>query len=159
MRTVDDLSDVVAEDTVLRLKKSDRFLHELVFPRAVDMRRADEYAAEAHARLSSPLYSPAMALLAIVFLARGRHQRMGYGGKIVTCAALGFGARLFGFSAASAAEADPNLNSVQYAIPGAIIAICLLIIILRKPAPKLPENTEYEPLQSSPDPDMRRIPS
>jgi len=131
-----DLSDVVASDTVLRLKKSDRFLHELVFPGAVDLQRADEFAAEAHARLSAPLYSPALALIALVFLARGRHQRMGYGGKIAIAALLGFVARLAGFSLTSAAEADMALNVLQYALPGGIIIACLVIISLRKPVPK-----------------------
>ena len=130
-----DLSDVIATDTVLRLKKSDRFLHELLFPNAVDLQRADDFTAEAHARLSAPLYSPALALIALVFLARGRHRRMGYGGSIAAAALMGFTARLVGFSLASAAEANPVLNAAQYALPLGVIAVCLLILTLRRPVP------------------------
>ena len=131
-----DLSDVIATDTVLRLKKSDRFLHELLFPNAVDLQRADELAAEAHARLSAPLYSPALALIALVFLARGRHRRMGYGGSIATAALLGFTARLAGFSLASAAEGNPALNAAQYAVPLAIAALCLLVVGAGRSVPR-----------------------
>ena len=136
-----DFSDVVAEDTVLRLKKSDRYLHELLYPAPVDMSRGDEFAAEAHARLSAPLYSPALALLALVFLARGRHQRMGYGSKIIACATLGFVLRLIGFSVSSAAEATPALNVLQYAIPGLAIAVCLGLLATRRPSVALEDAT------------------
>jgi lipopolysaccharide export system permease protein len=127
-----DLSDVVAEDTVLRLKTSDRYLHELTYPNASDLQKKDEFMAEAHNRLASPLYSPALALLALVFMARGRHQRLGYGRQIALCALLGFVIRLSGFSVSAAAEGSPALNLVQYAIPLATIALCLAILVIRR---------------------------
>lgn len=128
-----DLSDVVAEDTVLRLKTSDRYLHELAYPVASDLQRKDEFMAEAHNRLSSPLYSPALALLALVFMARGRHQRMGYGKQIAAAAVIGFVIRLSGFSLGAAAEGDPALNIAQYGLPLLTIAVCLAILVIRKP--------------------------
>ena len=135
-----DLSDVVAEDTVLRLKKSDKYLHELVHPTGSDRQRADEYTAEAHTRLSAPLYCLALALIALVFLARGRHQRMGYGRKIAAAAVLGFVLRLVGFSVAAAAEDDSGLNALQYAIPILASLLCLGILVVRRPV-RIEEHT------------------
>ena len=127
-----DLTGVVAGDTVLRLKKSDRFLHELLNPRGSDLLRADEYAAEAHSRLSAPLYSIAFGLLALVFLARGRHRRLGYGRQILAAAAIGFILRLTGFSIGAAAESNAALNIVQYLVPLGTIAACLALLLARR---------------------------
>ena len=127
-----DLSDAVAEDTVLRLKKSDKYLHELIYPKGSDRQRTHEYRAEAHTRLSSPLYCLALALIALVSLARGRHRRMGYGQKIAVAAATGFVLRLMGFSISSAAESNAGLNALQYALPAAVCVICAAILTTRK---------------------------
>ena len=126
-----DMSDVVAEDTVLRLKKSDRYLHELWRPNFADMQRSDEFLAEAHARLSAPLYVPALALLAVVFLAVGKHSRMGYGRSLVLCAVLGFGIRLAGFSLTAAAESNAALNALQYGLPFVLGMFCLGVVAWR----------------------------
>ena len=135
-----DMSDVVAEDTVLRLKKSDRYLHELWRPSFADMQRRDEFLAEAHARLSAPLYVPALALLAVVFLAVGRHNRLGYGRTIVACAALGFAARLAGFSLTAAAEGNPALNALQYGLPFVLGMFCLGVVLWRPPEIGAPDG-------------------
>jgi lipopolysaccharide export system permease protein len=76
-----DLSEIIALDTVLRLKKTDRYLHELLRPdlREVSTQsRRDSFIAEGHSRLASPLYCIALALLALAFLIRGEMQRTGY---------------------------------------------------------------------------------
>lgn len=131
-----DMSGIVADDTMVRLKSSDRFLHELFHPLPVDMPRATAFAAEAHGRLSAPLYNPALALLAVAFLARGRHRRLGYGPMIAACTAFGFAVRLAGFAVGSAAEGQPALNPVQYAIPLSVIAACLVLMVTRAPSPR-----------------------
>lgn len=115
-----DLSEAFALDTRLRLKPSDMYLHELLRP---DPRsfiygtQKQEFAAEGHSRLAAPLYNIALVMLALCFMVRGEHQRLGYTRRIIICAALGFVLRILGFAAASAAEADTTLNLVQYAIP------------------------------------------
>ncbi|MGJ8559077.1 MAG: LptF/LptG family permease [Litorimonas sp.] len=122
-----DLSDAFAFDTQLRLKPSDLYLHELLRP---DPRsfiygtQKQELAAEGHSRLAAPLYNVALVMLALCFMVRGEHQRLGYTRKIIICAAIGFVLRILGFAAASAAEADAALNIVQYAIPGTTILLC-----------------------------------
>ncbi len=115
-----DLTEILAVDPVLRLKTSDRYLYELFRPDPGDynfLRYQNKYKAEGHARLAAPLYNIALVLLALAFLIRGEHQKLGYGRRIAIAAALGFTLRLSGFAIASAAEGDPALNTVQYAIP------------------------------------------
>lgn len=132
-----DLTRLLEIDPVLRLKASDRFLHELFVPNPNEYahpKRADEFKAEGHARLSSPLYNIALVLLALSFLARGDHQKMGYSRKIAIAAALGFTIRLSGFAFASAAEDEPALNILQYAIPISVSIICIWYLLNRRRA-------------------------
>ena len=126
-----DLSDILAVDSVIRLKPSDRFLHELLFPdqrQYSNMKQKDELKAEGHARLSAPLYNWALAFLAMCFMISGRHQRMGYGKQIASCVALGFGIRLLGFALTSASESTPMLNFVQYGFPIGVCFICWVVL-------------------------------
>lgn len=130
-----DLSDVVALDNVLRLKSSDRFLHELLRPDPLDyitpkLRR--EMTAEGHARLSSPLWNMALISIAMSFMLRGQHSKLGHSRKIAICAVTGFLMRLIGFAVASSAEGDPALNPLQYLIPLIIIVVCVVQLTKRK---------------------------
>lgn len=135
-----DLNEVVVLDSVLRLKASDRFLHELLKINEVtyaspNVRR--QYAAEGHARISSPLYNLALSLLALCFLIRGEHQKLGYGRAITICAVTGFLIRLSGFTIASAAEQNSALNIIQYAIPLTLTLICAAYLLYPKRVPNL----------------------
>lgn len=130
-----DLSDVMAMDAVLRLKSSDRFLHELLRPNpneSITKAKRREFAAEGHARLAAPLYTPALVLLALCFMLRGEHQKLGYGRKIAVCAVTGFSLRLVGFALTSAAESSPSLNVAQYVLPLSCAALCLAYLLRRR---------------------------
>jgi lipopolysaccharide export system permease protein len=130
-----DLSDVVALDNVLRLKSSDKFLHELLRPDPRDYitpKSRREMAAEGHARLAAPLWNLALVLIALAFILRGQHSKLGNGRKIAVCAVTGFTVRLIGFALASSAESDAALNPVQYLVPILVIIICASYIITRK---------------------------
>lgn len=132
-----DLTQLLAIDPVLRLKASDRYLHELFTPNPdayANPKWEDEFKAEGHARLSSPLFNIALVLLALSFLARGEHQKMGYGLKIAIAAALGFSIRLSGFAFASVAEDEPALNIVQYIVPISVSVICIWYLLNRRRA-------------------------
>ena len=123
-----DLSDVVALDKVLRLKSSDKFLHELLRPDSrgyITPKSRKELAAEGHARLAAPLWNLALVLVALAFILRGQHSKLGINRKITVCAVTGFVLRLTGFAVASSAERDTALNLVQYLIPTLIILACL----------------------------------
>ncbi len=130
-----DLSEIVATDTNLRLKSSDRFLHELFYPSMADRVNPAIYPgliAEGHSRLATPLYSLALAFLALAFLIRGQFQRMGYGRRLAICALVGFGIRLGGFALISASESSPALNWTQYALPVFVIMVCLFYLMSRR---------------------------
>lgn len=130
-----DLSDLVAFDNVLRLKSIDRFLHELLEPDPRDYitpKSRREFSAEGHARLAAPLWNVALALLALAFILRGQHSKLGNGRKIAICAVTGFVLRLIGFAVASSAEKDTGLNPVQYIIPLLVIILCLAYLTSRK---------------------------
>jgi len=132
-----DLSDVVAVDSVLRYKSSDRFLHELLRPDIrdyADKRIRRKFAAEGHARLAAPLYNIALVLLALCFMIRGEHKRLGYGTTIAICAIFGFVARLSGFALTSAAEANSGLNWVQYFLPIMLSLMCFYYLLQRNRA-------------------------
>jgi len=154
-----DLSELNILDQVLRLKSSDRFLHELLRPDPmsfVDAKVVREFAAEGHARLATPLYNVALILLVLAFLARGEYQRTGYGWRIAVCGFLGFMARLFGFALTSMSESDPVFNYVQYAFPALIVLFCLWyltnrnrvknILVTTRPAPHVPLNRPLVPM-------------
>jgi len=130
-----DLTDIMAMDPVLRLKTSDKYLHELFNP--TDRERANKRGflksiAEGHARLSAPIYNIGLTLLALAFLARGEYQRMGYGRKIALCAVIGFVIRLIGFSLASAAESNTVVNAAQYALPVGLCLVCAAYLLTGK---------------------------
>jgi len=130
-----DLSDVMAMDSVLRKKPSDLYLHELLRPDQrvyANRKYRRELRAEGHNRLATPIYNLALVMLALCFMIRGEHQRMGYGRKIAICAAIGFIIRLTGFGLASAAESDPSLNPVQYALPLIVCVLCALYLLRKK---------------------------
>ncbi|MEP6342241.1 MAG: LptF/LptG family permease [Maricaulaceae bacterium] len=128
-----DLSDILAVDSVLRLKTSDRYLHELLHPdqrEFVTEKSRLSMISEGHSRLSSPLYNIALAMLALCFLIRGELQRTGYGRRIALCVVFGFTIRISGFAISSAAESNIIVNILQYAFPTLIILISLFIILL-----------------------------
>ncbi len=125
-----DLLEFLVLDTTPRLKPSDRFLHELLFPDQSlfsNNKQKNELIAEGHARLSAPLYNWALTLLALCFLTAGQHKRIGYGKQISICVIIGFSCRLIGYTLTSASESTPLLNIAQYGFP---LLICLISLWL-----------------------------
>ena len=130
-----DLTQIIALEASLKFKSSDKFLGELLSPSLEDVPDTGqrlELRAEGHNRLATPLYSLALSLLALCFMIRGQHRRMGYGRLIAICGALGFTIRLFDFALVSAAMKNPGLNYWQYGLPLLISLFCLLFLLQRK---------------------------
>lgn len=126
-----DLGDFVDPQLIFFFKESDRFLHELFYPDATALARArgsERLLAEAHYRLSGPLYNIALALIAAAAYMSGPHSRMGNSRKVVVAVAIALTVRLTGFAVQSAASDDPMYNYVQYAIPLLAIAGALIMI-------------------------------
>jgi lipopolysaccharide export system permease protein len=99
-----DLAPYVKTDERLFYKIGDRYMHELVFPdlrHDFERNNRSKMLAEAHFRLSGPLYVFTFMGLALAAVIGGPFSRLGYGRRI----------------AAYAGEDVPLLNVLQYAIP------------------------------------------
>jgi lipopolysaccharide export system permease protein len=126
-----DLAAFVGPIDAIFFKESDRFLHELIWPDSVLRARIDGYEraqAEAHYRLSAPLYLLMFVLIAGATYFAGDYSRMGYGRRVMVASAIGGGLRLLGFSMQSAATDVPELNAMQYLVPIAGVAAAIAYI-------------------------------
>jgi lipopolysaccharide export system permease protein len=129
-----DLSEFVDAAQVLFFKDSDKFLDELFFPDAVSVARSrgvERLYAEAHYRLSAPIYNVALMLIAAAAFLGGQHSRMGNGRRVLIAIAIALTVRMVGFAAQSAAADDIWMNLAQYLIP-VLAIIGALIIIFRR---------------------------
>jgi len=136
-----DMSDIMAVDNVLRLKSSDRYLHELLRPNPreyLTRKFKRELRAEGHSRIATPLYNLALPLLALCFMVSGQHLRLGYRRRIAICALCGFSIRLIGFALTSSAETNSMMNAAQYALPLLTILGCLLYLLW----PQIQDNSQ-----------------
>ena len=133
-----DLGDFVDPQLIFFFKESDLFLQELFFPSAASLARArgvERLQAEAHYRLSGPLYNIALALIAAAAYMAGSHSRLGNSRKVVIAVGAALTVRLLGFAAQAAATDDTAFNYVQYAIPILAILASITLIWWRKPRP------------------------
>jgi len=108
----------------------ERFLGELLWPseRGITKRIRDQFYAEAHNRLSQPLYCLAFALIALAAVVRGRRQRgsvaLRMGGAIVAAVGL----RIIGYGVVGLAQRHQALAAGLYLVPllgtaGAIVVV------------------------------------
>jgi lipopolysaccharide export system permease protein len=126
-RYVLQLDGEVEEPQNFYLKPSDRTLYELFFPDLTahyDQRNINEFLAEAHGRLSAPLLSVALAMIALVGVLAGQFSRGGYMRRIMIAAGIALVVRLAALGLQAAGENDPELNVLQYLLPVATILIC-----------------------------------
>lgn len=123
-----DLTEFMKEDSELILKASDKYLHELVFvdrKNYFQNKEADDFLAEAHARLTTPLLNIVMAMLAVLAVLGGDFSRQGYGQRIAIASAAAAVILVVQLALQSAAGGDPGLNIVQWALPlGALGGLC-----------------------------------
>jgi len=119
------LSDFMSSDFLVKYKIADRYLHELLYPDLTqDWERHNRKAmlAEAHGRLSSPLYNFAFMAMALAAVIGGPFSRLGYGRQIMMVSGAAVVVRLLGFGAQAACAGTPWLNVIQYLIPLAATA-------------------------------------
>jgi lipopolysaccharide export system permease protein len=115
-----DLTPYTNTSDTLAFKPSDLYMHELLYPDpGVELKKSmrRKMLAEAHARLSSPLYVPTFVMFAILAVIGGAFSRMGYGRQIAIAAAAALCVRLAGTLIQAACENSPWLNILQYLIP------------------------------------------
>ncbi|MDJ0920696.1 MAG: LptF/LptG family permease [Henriciella sp.] len=133
-----DLSPFIKETGQVTLKASDRYLHELFrIDRSNYQEVQDEvkFLAEGHARLTTPIISIAMALLAILAVIGGSFNRRGYSRRIIIASAGALVLIIVQLSVQSAAASDVAMNAVQWIVPLSVIAA--LSVVLFKPRSKL----------------------
>jgi lipopolysaccharide export system permease protein len=130
-RYVLQLEGDVEEAGYFVLKQSDRTLHQLLFPDMTehyDIGNAQDFEAEAASRLSSPLLSIALAMIALVGVLGGDFSRRGYGRRIMIAGGIALLVRVIPIALQSAAQQDPELNPVQIALPLVVILVCSVML-------------------------------
>ena len=122
-----DITSYFVNDDYLDYREGDRYMHELLFPMKYDWEHLStrKLQAEAHSRLSGPLYCLAFVLLAVVAVLGGRFNRNGYAGRIAIACAVAAVVRIAGVIATTAATAAVPANILQYLVPLIPILICL----------------------------------
>jgi lipopolysaccharide export system permease protein len=87
------------------------------------------WAAEAHDRLSQPLYCLAFAMIALAAILRGRRQRGALAIRLTTASLAAAGLRIAGYGLAGPASSHASLFALFYVIPllGAVLALGVLM--------------------------------
>jgi len=112
---------------------SERYLNELLFPeKTVNDKQRRKYFAEAHNRLSGPLYCLVFALIGVYALVGGTFNRRGYGGRIALACAAVLAARLPGFGFQQFTNSVPDAAFTMYVWPLLWVAGLLLLLSIRK---------------------------
>lgn len=139
-----DLSPFITGDQAFRLKKSDRWLHELLAPNTkIQRERKDRYDfyAEAHSRIASSIYPLTCMALALWAVLGGPFSRLGYGRRILQASVAAVLIRVAGFGVEPLAAESEWLNLLQYLVPVVPIIVVfrsLLKTSARRPAPSRP---------------------
>lgn len=130
-RYVLQLGEDFQEPALFFLKASDRTLFELFFPDRTahfDQRNIDQFIAEAHSRLATPLLNIALAMVALAGVLGGQFSRRGYGRRIMIAAIWALVVRVASLGVQAMAADDLNLNILQYALPIVVILICGILL-------------------------------
>jgi len=118
-------------DETVRYKPSDLYLPTLFAPSPEVVERSGtrgELLAEAHARLTSPLYAFTAMAMAMAAILGGSFSRTGYSGRIAKASAFFLLVRIVGFGLVSASAWNGWLNLFQYLLPLAATAVSLRVL-------------------------------
>jgi lipopolysaccharide export system permease protein len=146
-----DLSPYMNNDDVFSYKDSDLWIHELVSPQKAyleNKRVALKYLAEAHLRLSTPLYNIAFMALALAGVLGGSFSRLGYGARIIRFAVIAAGVRILGVGVQAACAGNAWVNVLQYAVPIATLAFAFHILFRQKISRYIPWGSDQPLLQA-----------
>ena len=115
-----DLAPYVREETDTVLKPPDRFLPELIWvddQNYYEARARDEFTAEIHTRLTSPLLNFAMILLALWAVLGADYDKLGYVRRMTQASVFAVLLIILHILVSSESKNDPALNSVQWILP------------------------------------------
>ena len=138
-RYVFDLDQYASPQRSTDRETSERYLGELLDPQFTgpnqDVRRG-VYLAEAHNRLSGPLYCLAFALIALAATAKAHMMRSSYALRLSGAAMMGAALRLLGYAAQGTAARKPEYVVVLYLLPlaGALVGAAILADVPLVPA-------------------------
>ena len=130
-QTVVDLSPYAKLTEQIRYKPADLYLPQLFNPSPRDLESvgsAGELMAEAHSRLSAPLYALLAMAMALTAIMGGQFSRTGYGLRIAKAAAAFLIVRVAGYGIVSASAWNGWLNVLQYLLPIVATAIALRLL-------------------------------
>lgn len=125
------LGQYVTDTETVRYKPSDLYLDQLFDPSAQLIETAGsrgELVAEAHARLSSPLYALAAMAMALTAILGGAFSRTGYSGRIAKASAAFLLVRIVGYTVVAASAWNGWLNVFQYLLPIVATAVSLRLL-------------------------------
>jgi lipopolysaccharide export system permease protein len=138
-RYVFDLDQYASPQRSTDRETSERYLGELFDPQFTgpnqEVRRG-VYLAEAHNRLSGPLYCLTFALIALAATAKAHMMRSSYALRLSGAALMGASLRLLGYAAQGTAARQPEYVVVLYLLPlaGALIGAAILADVPLVPA-------------------------
>ncbi|WP_084396777.1 LptF/LptG family permease [Henriciella aquimarina] len=122
-----DLSPFIEDTDAVVLKASDRYLHELVWIDTTNYQELQDrkkFLAEAHTRLTTPLVSIAMALIAIMAVLGGDFNRRGYSRRIAYATGGALGLIMVQLTVQSISADTVAANAGQWLVPiGTILII------------------------------------
>lgn len=126
-----DLTPFAGTTEVIRYKPSDLYLRQLLNPSPKLLETAGsrgELLAEAHSRLSSPLYALVAMALALAAILGGAFSRTGYSLRIAKAAGLFLLVRVIGYGLVAASAWNAWMNILQYAVPILAIAVAMRVL-------------------------------
>ncbi|MES2860724.1 MAG: LptF/LptG family permease [Pseudomonadota bacterium] len=114
------LAQYVTDDEHIRYKPADLGMSQLFNPSAAlirDTGSRGELLAEAHSRLSSPLYALTAMAMALAAILGGAFSRTGYSARIAKASAAFLLVRIVGYAVVAASAWNGWLNVFQYLLP------------------------------------------
>jgi lipopolysaccharide export system permease protein len=125
------LGQYVTDTETVRYKPADLYLDQLFnpSPRLVETAGSrGELLAEAHSRLSSPLYALLAMAMALTAILGGAFSRTGYSGRIAKASAAFLLVRIVGYAVVAASAWNSWLNVFQYLLPIVATAVSLRLL-------------------------------
>ncbi len=127
------LAQYVTDDERIRYKPADLGMSQLFDPSPAlirDTASRGELLAEAHARLSSPLYALTAMAMALAAILGGAFSRTGYSMRIAKASAAFLLVRIVGYAVVAASAWNGWLNVFQYLLPLAATGVALRLLFL-----------------------------
>jgi lipopolysaccharide export system permease protein len=119
-RYVFDLDQFASQQRATDLETSERTLPELFWPHFIKdpgQKTRNIYFAEAHNRLTAPLYCLTFAMIALAAVTRGRRARGAYAIRLTVASIAAGVARLSGYAAQGLVSRHPSAFVLLYLIP------------------------------------------